>query len=100
MANADSDAADTVPRHRPTRPTDPPHPGGRNCSAPPRTTLLAALAAVAVVGLVVAGVAAPGSVQPASAAPMWPVPQPYPVPDDPAESLADLPPGSGVRRAR
>ena len=25
---------------------------------------------------------------------MWPVPQPYPVPDDPTETLADLPPGS------
>jgi len=47
-----------------------------------------------VVGLVVAGVAVPGGAHPASAAPMWPVPQPYPVPDDPTESLADLPPGS------
>lgn len=30
----------------------------------------------------------------AAAAPMWPVPEPYPVTSDPAETLADVPPGS------
>lgn len=51
------------------------------------------LSALSVVGLVVTG-AAPGVGTAASAAPMWPVPQPYPVTSDPAEPLADLPPGS------
>lgn len=30
----------------------------------------------------------------AVAAPMWPVPEPYPVTDDPVETLTDVPPGS------
>ncbi|ROP66862.1 SGNH/GDSL hydrolase family protein [Curtobacterium sp. PhB115] len=36
----------------------------------------------------------PAGAPDASAAPMWPVPQPYPVTTAPAESLADVPPGS------
>ncbi|WIE77102.1 SGNH/GDSL hydrolase family protein [Curtobacterium sp. MCSS17_007] len=30
----------------------------------------------------------------AAAAPMWPVPEPYPVTDDPEQTLSDVPPGS------
>ncbi|AOX67263.1 hypothetical protein BJK06_17455 [Curtobacterium sp. BH-2-1-1] len=42
--------------------------------------------------VVLAGSVAGGGA--ASAAPMWPVPQPYPVTGVPAETLADIPPGS------
>lgn len=53
-----------------------------------------------VVSVVLTGVAlvgGPGSAlvpQAAVAAPQWPVPQPFPVTDDPPETLTDLPPGS------
>lgn len=44
------------------------------------------------VSVVLAGSLAGGGA--ASAAPMWPVPQPYPVAGAPEETLADIPPGS------
>lgn len=52
------------------------------------------MAALGVAGLLVSGAVVPGTAPAASAAPMWPVPEPYPVPTDPPERLADLPPGS------
>ncbi|QWS34580.1 SGNH/GDSL hydrolase family protein [Curtobacterium aetherium] len=56
----------------------------------------ALVASVLLVGGVLAGgpVGTPGAPEAAVAAPQWPVPQPFPVPDDPSETLADLPPGS------
>lgn len=44
--------------------------------------------------LVAAGLGGSVGAPPASAAPMWPVPEPYPVTADPAETLDAIPPGS------
>ncbi|RDH95783.1 GDSL-like lipase/acylhydrolase family protein [Curtobacterium sp. AG1037] len=60
-----------------------------------RRAVLGGLAVVALVGAsALGGGAGVGGSGAAVAAPMWPVPAPYPVPSDPPESLAAIPPGS------
>ncbi len=49
---------------------------------------------VGAVCLVAAGLGGSVGAPPASAAPMWPVPEPYPVTADPTETLDAVPPGS------
>lgn len=53
-----------------------------------------AVLAVAAVAVVLPWSPGAGPGERAAAAPMWPVPEPYPVTDEPAETLAAIPPGS------